>query len=322
MSVSAEMERQVARNQRVSIVLVAVGLFNMLVVALLVGAATGSPAAIAIALAVPMLWMLGAYVFFNRTVLHRVHAREPRPDEHARLDPLLTRCADAFAMPRPQLRVIDDAAPNAFAVGHGDNATVAVTTGLLARLAPDELEGVLAHECAHIANGDTRNALWSAGMLGWGVLISTIVTAVAIGVGLLGVGLLTTSGDTDGDATSKIAGFLAKAGVGLGLILAAAAAWLAVQGWFLIGLLTDRGNSRQREWLADAAAARATGKPHALANALERLAAADVDLSQGNAIARSLCIITMPSDGAWWRRLLDTHPDVAERVARLRRFAV
>lgn len=320
-TLASVIEQQAQRNRILTWVLGAVALVNVFLLAILTGILSADRSLFALCIVVITLWVIIAYFYYDRIVIRATHARDPQPGERARIAPIMQRLLPRLEMSEPKLQVIDDTAANAFAVGVGDNAIVVVSTGMLTLLNDDELEGVLAHELAHIANGDTRTALIAAAMIGWGVFVSGVVTVVAIFVGIAGVSLLAASTDNDGDTGEKLAGFFAKLGIGLGLILAALVGWVLVQGWFLISRITHLAISRQREWLADATAARVTGKPLALARALEKLAGVDVTLEHGERLARALCVAAPPRTGNWWQDLLQTHPDVAARIARLRSYA-
>jgi heat shock protein HtpX len=81
------------------------------------------------------------------------------------------------------------------------------------------------------------------------------------------------------------------------------------------------GFSRQREWLADTTAVRVTGRPLALASALEKLAGSPTTLTKGSALAQHLCLAGPHTLSNWWEKMLSTHPDIDERVARLRQMA-
>jgi heat shock protein HtpX len=313
--VVAELERQITRNRTLTAVLAGVAILNTLLVVVIAGAVAGGTGVL-VALLVIVAWVGIAYLIFNSTVLKTTGARSLRESENARILPIVERLVAGMSIDCPQLLAVDDTAANAFAVGTGSKATVVYTTELLQQLSDDELEGVTAHELSHIANGDTRIALYSAALLGWAVFVSAAVTIMAIGIGYMGISMIT---EHDGDEGWE--GVLAKICVGLGAIAVAASAWLIGQGWVLISQIAHLAVSRQREWLADATAAKVTGKPLALAAALEKLSATDVELHQGKRLAQALCIAGGLRGEDWWKNLFDTHPDVHERIARLRSYA-
>ncbi len=315
--VVAGIEERISQNKIVTVLLGVVAALNVGIIIWLIGALSRSATATLVAVGIVVVWVLCAYFFFEATVLRSTGARPMTPADERYLLPIVTPLAAMLGIPMPRVQVIDDPAPNAFAVGTGGRATVVFSTGLIGLLTYDELEGVAAHELSHIANGDTRLANYSAALLGWAVFVSVAVTVVAIGFGFGGVGMMTGGGDRDEDWTAV----LARICVGIGIICAAIAAWVVAQAWFLISRITHLGISRQREWIADASAARATGKPLALASALEKLLGYDTTLHHGKMVAQALCIAGAPKSDRWWEDLFSTHPDTIERIARLRSFA-
>lgn len=308
-----EIEQQRQRNQVLSVVLGTVAVLNAGLIVGIVGAM--SPGLGLVCLLVVVLWVVVSYFVFNSTVLRSTRARPLRPDEQHRLRPQIARLAERLHIPHPTVCAIDDDAANAFAVGTGTRATVVYTTGLLALLDDGELEGVSAHELSHLANGDTRIALYSAALLGWAIFISTVATILAVGVILMGIGLLTHRGEDDDWTTA-----LATLCTGLLVIAATASAWIASQIWFLVSQFTHMAIFRQREWLADATAVQVTGRPLALARALEKAAATEVELAHGGRLAHALTIFGSRRD-SWWGNLFKTHPDLEERITRLRQYA-
>lgn len=311
-----EIEHQVRRSRVLTVILAVVAVLNASLVALLAGGTDAKWTGTVIALGVLGLWLTGAYFYYARIVLRATGARPPTAAERARLEPMIGRLAASMNLPMPHIMVMDDDAANAFAVGsRPEQATVTFSTGLLKLLNDDELEGVAAHELSHIAHGDTRKALYTAGLLGWAVVISTIVSFLVFGVIAAGAAMVK-GDDRDGDTEEKLASLF----FGLFLIAGAAVAWIAGQIWVLVSRITDLAISRQREWLADASAARVTGKPLALAQALEKLNNANVTLTQGRRIAQALCIAGLPRARSWWRDLFSTHPDLEARIRRLYQY--
>jgi heat shock protein HtpX len=185
--------------------------------------------------------------------------------------------------------------PNAFATGRNpQNSAVAVTEGILRLLTPDELEGVLAHELAHIKNRD--------------VLISTLAAIFAGAITWISDALQWSmwfggSRDDDEDNPLGIVGTIAA------IILAPIAA-----------LLIQMAISRSREYKADATGARICGNPHGLANALLKLEQAAHDIPPiGMRPSTSHLMIVFPfKGGASLANLFSTHPPIEERVTRLR----
>lgn len=230
-----------------------------------------------------------------------------RPADRKR-EPYLFHTVEALSIaagkPVPKIYIIETEVPNAFAAGRNpQNAVIAVTRGLLNRLNRAELEGVIAHEMAHINNYDVLLATVAV------VLAGTIVFAAAIMRRALWFG---------GSGRSRRSGRGGGQGqliVFLLLILLAVLAPLFAQ-------LLRFAISRQREFLADATAADFTGYPEGLASALEKIAAQQVPKSPIDNEALQGLYIVNPALGARGAErmstLVSTHPPIAERVKRLR----
>jgi len=192
---------------------------------------------------------------------------------------------------------------NAFATGRDpQHAAVAVTRGLRERLGRDELQGVLAHELSHVKNFDIRFMTLMA------VLVGTVVLLADIGLRSLfwsGRGRRRSSG---------------RGGGPIMLVILLVAILLAIVAPILAHLI-QLASSRQREFLADASAARMTRYPEGLARALEALAADTEPMPQASRATAHLFIVP-PMMAAGRRRttssVWSSHPDIAERVARLR----
>jgi heat shock protein HtpX len=198
----------------------------------------------------------------------------------------------------PKIAIVNNPIPNAFATGRSpNNATVAVHTGLLDAVNDDELEAVLAHELTHVRNWDTLTSTIAATVAGaisylaqWGWFLG----------GAYGYGG-STGRDRDG-------------GNMIGIILMMVLAPLAA-------LLVQLAVSRTREYAADEGGAKLSGKPQALASALQKIDAYNKRKpSQKNPAMSSLYIIN-PFHGAAVAGLFSTHPSTEKRVARLERIA-
>ncbi len=201
----------------------------------------------------------------------------------------------------PEVYVVDDPAPNAFAVGRGKNkGAVAVTTGLLKRLNRDELQGVVGHEIGHITNRDTFFMTMAGVMLGAIVMISEVVLR------LMGWG---------GRVRRKGGG-----GNAIVLLIALLAVILAP----LFARLLYLACSRRREYLADACGARFTRYPEGLASALEKISgsygATLVEDEGANKVLAPLYIVN-PMQGFVAAALFSTHPPTEDRVRVLRGMA-
>jgi heat shock protein HtpX len=145
-----------ASNVRKTWLMVSVFLVLVIALGFVLSVLNGNPAILYASVGISLLMNIGAYWFSDKLVLSMANARpvEKKEDYPELWNTLENLCITA-GLPMPKLYVIDDPAPNAFATGRNkDNAVVAVTTGLLPLLSKSELEGVLAHELAHIGNRD------------------------------------------------------------------------------------------------------------------------------------------------------------------------
>jgi Zn-dependent protease with chaperone function len=212
--------------------------------------------------------------------------------------------AIASGVPRPEVYILDhELGINAFAAGHTLNdAAVAITRGGLEAFTRDELQGVMAHEFSHILNGDMRLNVRLMGLL-FGIFLLTVV-----GRGLLRAGHLSGRSRT----ASR------KDGAGMGIL--AAGALLVLVGWVGVfaGRLIQAAVSRQREYLADAAAVQFTRNPQGIAGALRRIGAA----SQGSRLEDSHAeeashLFFARGMGRSLSALTATHPPLHERISRI-----
>lgn len=225
------------------------------------------------------------------------------PDAEPRLHRIVETTAIRAGIPMPQVGVIEDAAPNAFAASlRPDKAVIGVTRGALDLLDDSELEAVIAHEVAHIVNHDGRVTLTTFALVG---------SIAAVAMFLLGIGWAL--------ARATLSEFRMGLGVlmgllGVGLMLLGGVFWLVAM---VLGPVISAAVSRRREFLADASGVELTRFPDGLVRALEKLAAHPAGVSSASGEVRALFIHA--GDGAsWLERLLGTHPPVAERVERLR----
>jgi heat shock protein HtpX len=200
----------------------------------------------------------------------------------------------------PAVYVIDDPAPNAFATGRRpETAAVAVTSGLLKRLNRDELQGVIAHEIAHVRNRDILLMLFA------GVLAGAVVLLAQIGMRGMWFGggrsRRREGGDGGGQAIIMV----------VVIVLAILAPIMAQLIYFAV--------SRKREYLADASAATFTRYPEGLASALEKISASPAKLASANKATAPMYIINpLARDGKMAANGTSTHPPIDERVRILR----
>ncbi len=233
---------------------------------------------------------------------------EPATPEQARLVNVVEEMAIASGLPKPRVWIVPDSDPNAFATGKDPtSAHVAVTEGLLATLDRDELQGVVAHEMAHIRNYDIRLMTLLAAMIG-AILIASDLMRNFIRYG----GRLGRPGSSRGGG-KKGGNPLALVVLGIWLLTLIVAP--------LVTRLLAMSVSRKREFLADATGAQFTRNPMALASALEKLEAA---VGATRSIAKGaahMCIVDPGQrvlGGKAGFRGLGSHPPISERLARLR----
>lgn len=238
----------------------------------------------------------GSYYYSDQIVLSISGAREAPREQYPYLHNAVDGLAIAAGIPRPRVYLIDDTAPNAFATGRDpQHAAIVVTTGLLDKLDRLEMEGVLAHEMAHIQNYDTRLATLAAILVGMVALLSDWFLRSL------------RWGRRRGSRESSGAGLLVLAGVALAILAP------------LFAQLLRLAISRSREYLADASGAMLTRYPDGLASALEKISADPEPLEAANKATAHLYIINPLREwGGWANRLYDTHPPVEERIRRLR----
>lgn len=272
-------------------------LLTMLLV--FMGGAIGGKGGMITAFLIAVVMNFGSYWFSDKIVLRMYNAREITREVHPSFYGMIERLSGRAGLPMPKVYIIPDDSPNAFATGRNpDHAAVAATEGILRILTPDELEGVMAHELAHVKNRD--------------ILISTIAATIAGAISMIGSmlqwGAMFGAGrgdDEEGGGIGALVGSLAMA------ILAPIAA-----------MLIQMAVSRSREYLADASGAEICGRPLALAGALRKLHNASQAIPMLDARpATAHMFIVNPLTGGKMMSLFSTHPPMEERIARLESLA-
>jgi heat shock protein HtpX len=234
-----------------------------------------------------------SYWWSDKIVLTMYRAQPITEAEAPGLHAMVRRLASKAGVPMPRVYLIPSDQPNAFATGRNpEHAVVAVTEGIMRILDDDELEGVLAHELAHVVNRD--------------ILISTIAATLAGAITYLAhmaqwAAFLGGGRQDDEDSPSPIA-----------MILMAVIAPIAA-------LLVQMAVSRSREFQADASGARLAGRAWGLSKALQKLdmASQAVPMAAANPATAHLFIVN-PLSGQTLMKLFSTHPPMAERIERLR----
>lgn len=256
-----------------------------------VGAAIGGASGMLLALLFGGAMNVFAYWNSDKMVLRMYNAREVDAASAPQFYAMVADLSRRAGLPMPRVYLIDEDQPNAFATGRNpEHAAVAATTGILRVLSARELRGVMAHELAHVAHRD--------------ILISTISATMAGAISALANFAMFFSGrDEEGRPTNMIAG------IAISLLAPLAAS------------LIQMAISRSREFEADRGGAEFCGDPGALADALEKIEAYARGIPFATAEAHpetAQMMISNPLRGGGIGRLFSTHPDTAERVARLR----
>ena len=271
------------RNNAKTFVLMA-GLMGLF---LLLGQLLGGMNGLLLALAFGGLFNFVMYFFSDRMVLKmyraRVVAEADAPDLYRMVDRLRRRAG----LPMPVVAIAEQEQPNAFATGRNpEHAVVAMTSGILKYMPAEELEGVIAHELAHIRNRDMLISTIAAGIAG---AISNVPYLIMFGGG----------GDDDGGHPVAQLALMLLAPIGAMLIQFAV--------------------SRQREFEADRVGAEILGRPQPLASALTRLdaLARRIPMQVAPAAAPLAQVNPLAAHGNGMSRLFSTHPPTEERVARL-----
>lgn len=267
---------------------------------LAIGALIGGQGGMMIALVIALAMNAFAYWNSDKMVLSMYGAQQVDRHSAPGLVTIVERLATRAGMPMPKVFIINSEQPNAFATGRDpEHASVAATTGLLDRLSPEEVEGVMAHELAHVKNRDT--------------LIMTITATIAGAIGMIANFGMFFGGGQRSDEEGN-------GGGGLGLIGGILIAIIAP----MAAMVVQMAISRTREYAADAEGARICGNPLWLANALERLeqAAHVIPNRQAeNSPATAHLFIVNPLSGRGMDNLFSTHPNMTNRVAALRAMA-
>jgi heat shock protein HtpX len=263
----------------------------------LIGDYFGGTGGMIIAFLFAVILNFGSYWYSDKIVLKMYGAKEVSPADSPNLHRIVDGLAMKAQLPKPKVYIVESGMPNAFATGRDPkHAAVAVTTGILNLLSYEEIEGVLAHELAHVMNRDTLISAIAATIAGVITMLASMAQWAAIFGGL---------GGRDDD-NGGIIGFIAM------IILAPFAA-----------TLIQLAISRSREYVADSEGARICKKPWALADALQKLeygnsnykpSISDVQAKESSAHM----FIVNPLKGGTIQSLFSTHPATEERIRRLR----
>jgi heat shock protein HtpX len=236
-----------------------------------------------------------SYYYSDKIVLAISGAREVKPQDNQYLHNLVENMSIASGLPKPRVYVIDSPAMNAFATGRDpQNAVVCFTTGIIQKLEKRELEGVVAHELAHIGNYDIR--------------LMSVVTILAGTITILADWFMRSMFFGSGRRENRGGG---------GIVLVFGLILMIVSP--IIAMVIKLAISRNREYLADSTAALMTRYPQGLSNALRKLAGDQVPLEKATSATAHMYIINPLSskhDGMF-ANMFNTHPPITERIRRL-----
>ncbi len=263
----------------------------MMVLFIIVGGLLGGEQGMMIAFVISLAMNFGSYWFSDKIVLAMYRAKEVTREEEPRLYDIVENLSQKAELPMPRVYVMDNPSPNAFATGRNpEHSAVAVTTGIMNILNKDELEGVISHELTHVKNRDILV----------GTIAATLVGTITFIARMAGWAAMFGGGRNERDRDNVFAD--------LALMIIAPIAALLIQ----------MAISRSREYMADEGGAHISGKPLALASALNKLSMAKEAIPMANAGTSSAhMFIVNPLKGKSMMKLFSTHPPIEDRIKRL-----
>lgn len=286
------MYSQIAANKRKTIYLIVIFLLVISLLGWIFSMFMTGKASITIEVIIfGLVYAVIAYFVSSKAALALNRAKPVAKRDNPRLYRIVENLSITDGLPTPQVYIIDDPAPNAFATGRDpQHASVAVTSGLLDMMTDTELEGVIAHELGHVKNYDIRVAM--------------IVFGLVAAISLIADILLRLTWFSDDDNNN-----------GVMLVLAIVAAILAP----LVAVMVQMAVSRKREYLADATGALTTRYPEGLASALEKIKNTGSAVKRQNASTAHLYFAN-PLKGKSITNMFSTHPPIDDRIARLKQM--
>jgi heat shock protein HtpX len=298
---------QIASNRRKSVLLVLIVFLLMAGVGFAIGFAMGGSVqsgVVGVLMAVLVAGVITVVSYFggDGLMLAASGAKQVSPQDAPQLMNVVNELSLAANIPPPKVYVINDTAPNAFATGRDPkHASVAITTGLLQKLDREELQGVMAHELAHVRNLDIRFTLLVGALVGSIVLLADFFLRFSFYGGMSG---RSRGRDSGGGGAAAIL-------LVVGLVLAIVAPFFA--------RLVQLAVNREREYLADASSVELTRNPYGLQRALAKIAGDPEVLEVANRATQHLYIVNpIKRFEERSKGLMSTHPPVVERINRLR----
>ncbi|MBN2210985.1 MAG: M48 family metallopeptidase [Sedimentisphaerales bacterium] len=296
-------------NKRNSVLLIIAMAMLLGAVGAIIGVAVAGPRGtlmgVVVAVAIWMILMMVSLSSGDQILLASSKAQKVTKEVHPQLFNVVEEMTIAANLPKmPDIYIINDPGMNAFATGRNpENASVAVTAGLLGRLNRDELQGVIAHEISHILHRDILFVTLAGVMLGAVVLISQVFLRATLWGGMGRSRYSSRSREGGGQAIIII----------VALVLAILAPIFAQLLYFAL--------SRKREYLADAGAARLTRYPEGLANALEKIARGHPQVAVANKVTAPMYIINPLKEKMDLSAWTSTHPPIEKRIQILRNMS-
>ncbi|HVU71760.1 MAG TPA: M48 family metallopeptidase [Mycobacteriales bacterium] len=259
----------------------------------------GLVAGVVIAVVIAVLATMYTLQSGHKLVLAVSGAKPADPTQYLQLHNIVETLAIGDGLPKPDVYVIDDPSPNAFATGVSpQKAAITATTGLLQTMDREELEGVIGHEMSHIKNYDVRLILVVSTLIGMAGLVASLIWRI---------GFYTRE---RGRNAAQIMIVVFAAGILFGIVA------------FIVGPLIKLALSRRRESLADVSGVELTRNPAGLIRALQKLQANDQPFAKFNHATAAMCIDDpLQHHASFVHRLFDTHPPIADRIAALQRIA-
>ena len=261
---------------------------------LYLGEVFGGRNGLMLALAIAIVMNFVSYFFSDKIALMTYGAQPVTPEQnaqvYARVAPIVGGLVQRMGIPMPRLWIINDPSPNAFATGRNpSHASVAFTEGILNSMSDFEIEGVVAHELGHVLHRD--------------ILISSVAATIATAITFLARMGFWFGGSRDDE----------REGGGIGALFMLILAPIAA-------MLIQMAISRSREFDADAASAKYTGRPYELISALQKLETYSKRMPLEATPSTAHLFIIQPFTGESLMRLFSTHPSTEERIARLQRM--